>query len=415
MSILDRLSEKDTWEAFYAYKTSLACPKAFSRELRGFIDEEAYLPVCAAIERGDRFPLARRSVISKQGSEKKRVVYTYPAAENTVLKLLTYLLLRRFDGGFTDALYSFRPGRSAKDAIRRLTSLPGVDGFYSYKADIRDYFNSVSIPRLLPLLEGITGDDRRLFSFLRALLTEPCVLQDREPVEAGQKGIMAGTPLSAFFANLYLNELDRHFVTEGVPYARYSDDIILFAPERETVEAHARYLHGFLRERGLEINPEKERLAGPDQGWTFLGFCRRAGKVDIAPATLEKLMRKMRRKTRALSRWSKRGELDGERAAAAFIRVFNRKLLESPADHELSWSRWFFPVISTDESLRRIDRYAQECLRYLVSGRRTKGRFAVRYQDLKRLGYRSLVHDYYAFSAEESAAQTPPGEPGVSP
>ena len=80
--------------------------------------------------------------------------------------------------------------------------------------------------------------------------------------------------------------------------------------------------------------------------------------------------------------------------------MFDRKLLDAPADNELSWSRWFFPVITTDKSLREIDRYAQDCLRFLLSGKRTKARFNVRYEDLKSLGYRSLVHEYYGFEKE---------------
>ena len=40
----------------------------------------------------------------------------------------------------------------------------------------------------------------------------------------------------------------------------------------------------------------------------------------------------------------------------------------------------------------------QDCLRYLLSGKRTKARFNVRYEDLKALGYRSLVNAYYDFS-----------------
>ena len=40
-------------------------------------------------------------------------------------------------------------------------------------------------------------------------------------------------------------------------------------------------------------------------------------------------------------------------------------------------------------------RYVQDCLRTLVSGKRTKGRYQVRYDELKALGYRSLVHAYY--------------------
>ena len=125
MSMLELLSQKEIWERFYEYKTSLACPKDFARTLRAFIDREGWEDVCAAIERGDPFPLPRKAVISKLSSGKKRTVYIYPQDENTVLKLLTYLLLRRYDGLFSPNLYSFRAGRCAKDAMRRFCALPG--------------------------------------------------------------------------------------------------------------------------------------------------------------------------------------------------------------------------------------------------------------------------------------------------
>ena len=400
MSLLDRLREPAVWEAFYAYKTGLACPKQFAKELRAFIDAEGWRPVCEAIERGEPFPLPRRAVISKLSSGKKRVVYTYPRAENTVLKLLTWLLLRHYDGLFSRCLWSFRPGRTAKDAVRSLLRSPGIWKLFSYKADIHDYFNSIPVERLLPLLRRAVGEDEALFAFLSRLLTEPMVLADGEHLTE-QKGIMAGTPLSAFYANLYLAELDRRFAEAGVPYARYSDDIILFVPSREEAEDQAAFLRDFLKEQGLAINPEKEFYSAPGEGWTFLGFLCREGVIDVAPVTVKKLKAKMRRKARSLQRWRQRNGESGERAARAFIRVFRRKLLESPADHELSWSRWFFSVINTTESLAVIDRYAEDCLRYLLSGKRTKARYNVRYEELRALGWRSLVHAYYEYEKEE--------------
>ncbi len=397
--MLDRLREPAVWEAFYAYKTGLACPKQFAKELRAYIDAEGWRPVCEAIERGEPFPLPRRAVISKLSSGKKRVVYTYPRAENTVLKLLTWLLLRQYDGLFSRCLWSFRPGRTAKDAVRALLRTPGLRACWAYKADIHDYFNSVPVERLLPLLRAAVGEDGPLFAFLSRLLTEPLVLSEGKPVTE-RKGIMAGTPLSAFYANLFLDPLDRHFSERGVPYARYSDDILLFVPTREAAEEQAAFLRGFLAERELTINPAKELFSAPGEGWTFLGFSVRGETVDVAPATVQKLKAKMRRKARAVQRWRQRNGETGERAAAAFIRVFNRKLLDAPEDSELSWSRWFFSVVNTTASLEEIDRYAQDCLRFLVSGKRTKGRFNVRYEELKALGYRSLVHEYYAFEKE---------------
>ena len=54
MSLLDLLASSECWEAFYEYKTHLACPKDLARELGAFISEKAYLPVCEAIDRGGR-------------------------------------------------------------------------------------------------------------------------------------------------------------------------------------------------------------------------------------------------------------------------------------------------------------------------------------------------------------------------
>ena len=169
--------------------------------------------------------------------------------------------------------------------------------------------------------------------------------------------------------------------------------MLLFAPTLGETEAHRAYFHAFLEDRGLTLNPDKEALTAPGEGWTCLGFFCQGDRVDIAPATVEKLKGKMRRKTRALLRWADRTGAEGERAAAAFIRVFNRKLLESAGDNELTWAYWFFSAINTDRSLAAIDRR-------LVSGRNTKARYNVRYADLKALGYRSLVNAYYAFRSD---------------
>ena len=195
------------------------------------------------------------------------------------------------------------------------------------------------------------------------------------------------------------------------------DNFYTLPASKDPTEAAARDLAADLRaelaRRGLALNPEKEALTGPAEGWTFLGFYCRGRTVDVAPATAAKLKAKMRRKARALQRWKQRSGAGGERAAAAFIRVFNRKLLDSPAGSELSWKHWFFPVINTADTLWEIDRYAQDCIRFLVSGKRTKARFSVRYEDLKALGYRSLVHDYYAHGEEEREAARAGGTGGA--
>lgn len=400
MSLIDKLNDHAVWEDFYSYKASRLSSKDLLKELRAYIDARGYESVYEKIKSGGPFPLAKKSVIAKLGSEKKRTVYTYPPAENMALKLLTHLTIRRYDHLFTPALYSFRPEKTAKDAMRFLVSRGRTDSSLSLKLDVSNYFNSVPLDRFLPILEEALADDAELFAFFSALLSEPRVY-DRGGAAVEKKGIMAGTPQACFFANLYLNGVDSYFYERGVTYARYSDDIILFADSREELDRLGAELTDRLGELGLSVNEDKYAVTAPGEEWTFLGFARRGGETDVSPVSVKKLKAKMRRKTRALARWSKRNGLDGVKAAKAFIRVFDRKLFDAPSDSDLTWTRWYFPVITTDRSLKEIDSYAQDCIRFLASGTRTKSRFNVRYEDLREMGYRSLVHEYYSRGEEE--------------
>ena len=269
-----------------------------------------------------------------------------------------------------------------------------IHELYSYKIDVSDYFNSIPVDRMCALLDETIKDDAKLLAFMKALLSEPRAISGGDTV-TGQKGIMAGTPIASFYANLYLKDLDEIFRDKGVLYARYSDDIIVFAHGEEELREYKEIIRGHLESKGLKVNPDKEFSGRPEDGFTFLGIQVKAGSIDIAPASVVKLKQKMRRKARALDRWRHREGLDGTKAAAAFIRIFNHKLLEANEDSDLTWSLWFFPVITTTESLHVIDLYAQELLRFLISGTHTKSRFNVRYDDLKELGYKSLVNEYY--------------------
>ena len=393
MTLFDQLADPARWERFYRYKAEHFATKDELKGLRSYIDEAAYLPVLDGVRQGVRFALPKKSVISKMSTGKKRTVYTYPPAENLFLKHLTYLLLRKYNALFSPCLYSFRPGVGAKEAVRTLRQQAG-SGAFGYKTDVRDYFNSIPTEKLLPMLKAAIPDDPPLLGFLSALLLEPEALDRGKPVTE-QKGIMAGTPVSCFFANLYLSDIDAYFHNAGVRYARYSDDIILFADTAEEAAAHAETLKARLLSLGLTVNPGKEAFFTPEEGWVFLGFSCKNGVLDVSPVSVQKIKAKMRRKTRALQRWAKRKGAPGEKAALAFVRAFNRKLYENPTHRDLTWARWFFPAIETAESLGEIDRYAEDCIRVLASGKRTKARYNVRYADIKALGFRSLVHEYY--------------------
>ena len=397
MGILEKLSDRAVWAKFREYKSDRG--NISERELArldAYIAEEGYRTVTDRIGKPDHgFSFPSRRVINKSGSSKKRVIYTFPEDEANVLKLLSYLLYR-YDGYFSPSCYSFRRNLSAKDAIDGIVGTADPGNSYVLKADVHDYFNSIPAGALVAVFRDVVTDDPGLLAFLTDFFTAD-LAWDGDRLVLGNRGAMAGVPLSAFSANVYLTSLDRLFDGLGVPYFRYSDDILIFAESEKKLEEYRRLLTDHLTGKGLELNPDKVTVTAPGEPWEFLGFKYTGGRFDLSDAAIKKMKDKMRRKCRALFRWRMRKDVDFERAAKVVVRVFNRKFYDDEEVGDFTWSRWFFPVLTTDEGLRELDRYFVENLRYIYSGRHYKGNYAVTYEKLKSLGYRSLVHEYYEF------------------
>lgn len=394
-SIIDLLSEQQTWEEFLTYRLLKGRFTWYEfDEADTFVSEEQYLDVVWRLQGGGRLSVPTRHLVNKMGSGKKRVVYSFPPQEMIVMKAMAYLLYR-YDSQLASNCYSFRRGLTAHDAVRDIVRAIGDRPMWGYKLDIHDYFNSISIPLLLPVLSEVLADDPPLYRFFSELLTDGRALYGGETISE-EHGVMAGTPTSPFLANIYLREVDHYFADAGVVYARYSDDIILFAPDKAALNHYIDVLATFLKKYGLEVNPEKVKTYRPDEAFDFLGFKCRGHSIDIADATRRKMKEKIRRKSHAMQRWSSKKGVETEKAMKSFIRHFNRKFFESDDPSTLTWSRWFFPMINQTEGLREIDRYLQYSLRYLGTGRHNKANYRIRYSDLKELGYRSLVHEFYA-------------------
>lgn len=401
MSIIDKLDSHDVWLSFLETKAaSCNCDKRQLEDLSSFIEKREYEPVIRKIADGGSFPPPSRRTISKQHSTKRRTVYIFPREENYVLKLLTYLLIRHYDHIFAKNLYSFRAAHGVKRAIDYLRSDRHLPERYVYKVDIHDYFNSVDVGKLLPMLKEIMADEPETYSFIARLLEDPRATLPDGAVVTGKKGIMAGVPVSSFLANVYLNQLDWHFFNHGNRYARYSDDIIVFARDEAERAETVSFIRPFLGAMSLTVNEDKDATADPHERWEFLGVSYRDGTFDISPVSARKLKRKMWRKSRALLRWKSRKKVENIFAAKAFVKSFNRKLYDNPVTSELTWTRWYFPIINTAGTLADIDHYMQECVRYIVTEKRNSGKFRFTYAMMKELGYRSLVHEYYLVKAK---------------
>ena len=401
MGLLQELNDESVWRSFYDYKlTKQHLTKQDEQELLAFIDEKRYIRLAEKLAAGEMFfDYPTKKLVNKMNASKKRVVYSFGEEETWLLKLMAFLLYR-YDSVMPDNLYSFRKNYGAKRAIRKLVETKNIDAMYYYKADISDYFNSIDIDRLLQMLRDIMSDDEELYWFFEELLTADKVYFESKLI-AEKRGVMAGCPVAPFLANVYLLDLDRKFEKEKIPYARYSDDIICFADTKEAREEYRCDIIGFINDYGLNINPKKEFVGEPNETWEFLGIAYQSEQIDLSEATVQKMKGKIRRKARALYRWKTKKDIPAETAMKTFIRIFNHKFFDAKDANDLTWSRWFFPIINVDASLKEIDEYLQQYIRYIATGRHSKANYRVDYATLKACGYSSLVNEYYKKERQE--------------
>ena len=400
-SVLGRLCEDGVWQEFLEYKLKKALlDKREAALLRAYVENRRYRQIAAQIAREEyQFSDPQKCLVNKMGTQKKRVVYTFGEDETMVLKLLAYLLYE-YDAALPNNCYSFRQKIGAKNAFLDLARRKELMGLWCFKADIRNYFNSIDPDILQEILQEVVTDDplcRLLLSFIQndRACFEGKIVRER-------KGVMAGTPVAPFLANLYLKEMDAYFGEMGAIYARYSDDIILFGT-KEQIARYQEVFWRFLEKYKLQANPKKTELIPPGQPWTFLGFCAEGEEIDIAPITKKKIQDKIRRSARALYRWKQKKNAGDVRALKAMNRRYNRKFFGEDTGRELCWARWYFPVITTAKTLKQIDQYMQQWQRYLVTGRHNKKNHEYApYPLLKACGYRSLVAEYYRYQKKRA-------------
>lgn len=400
MDIFDELLVQDNWMTFYQYKAESSNMRQKElKDLLMFIQKEQYLDIVMDMAQKKWSNIPNMLEINKNGTNKKRVVFTFDEGSNYVLKAMSFLL-RKYDGLFSNNLYSFRSHTGVKYAINRVIREVDINSAYSYKADIHNYFNSVDYNEMIKVLRRRMPNEERLIQFLGIMWGNPYANKDGNIIEV-TKGIMAGTPIAGFMANLYLAELDEFFSKKGVIYARYSDDIIVITDSLIETRIYEKTIEEHIISKGLTLNEKKIFRTVPGENIEFLGFDFGGKDVNISSVAERKIKNKLRRKMRALYRWKIKKNADDERTVRAFIRFFNKKFYDNPVHNEITWCRWYFPVITKANKLSEIDKYAIQCIRYLYTGSMNKKKFALKYEDIQKMGYKSLVNNYWKYKKGE--------------
>ena len=243
----------------------------------------------------------RRAWIPKPGSKEKRPLGIPAVRDRVVQAALRHVLEPIFETGFAEQSYGFRPGRGAKDALRRVDSLLKAGHDWVVDADLKSYFDTIPHDRLLALVKARVADGRVLAlveSFLRA-----GVLEENEGWQPTERGTPQGGVISPLLANLYLDPFDHKMADVGWELVRYADDFVICCRSETEAQAALAEVREWVAQAGLVLHPEKTRIVDMRQpgGFDFLGYHFERGMKWPRAKSLMKLKERVRAKTPRLS------------------------------------------------------------------------------------------------------------------
>ena len=234
---------------------------------------------------GYRARLVRRKEIPKGGGKTRKL--GIPTLEDRLLqKAVAMILGAIYEPTFLDSSHGYRPGRSAKSAVKEFRDELNF-GSYSYvvEADIKGFFDHLDQEWLIKMLEERI-EDKKLLRLIRKWLNAG-ILDVNGKVLNPLTGTPQGGIVSPILANVYLHYVLDLWVEKKVgrdlmgemKYVRYADDFVCAFVDKGDAERFYRKLPERLGKFGLEVAEEKTRIVpfgrfrGRESGrFDFLGF-----------------------------------------------------------------------------------------------------------------------------------------------
>ena len=249
--------------------------------------------------------------------------------------------------------YGFRLERSTADAMAKcfllLSSIPSKPRWV-LEGDIKSCYDRI---RHEWLLSKVPMDKQMLRKWLEAGYVEKGVLYPT------QEGTPQGGIISPVLANLTLDGLEKT-LKERFPkrprgksplvhLVRYADDFLITGRSKELLEQEVRpVVEAFLKERGLELSPEKTKITPMENGLDFLGHHLRWYKGKYLAMPSRKSKKNLLQKVRGIVKGNAQATAGRVitllnpllRGWAEYHRTQSSKRAFNTLDHKVFWTLW---------------------------------------------------------------------------
>ncbi|MFJ3587462.1 reverse transcriptase domain-containing protein [Streptomyces sp. NPDC090231] len=228
--------------------------------------------IVAAIRGGHVGPDYVEIIDSPKNSVAVRPIARLSVHDRLVYDTLVFSIANLIEPQLHESVYSARwrkkgkgfwsPVNSWVSMQKRGIEIMNKTPFQLARTDVMSFYEHIDVSTLGIDIESVGANPHiveRLITYLRMFQNS-----------SHAWGIPQGPDASAILANLYLLPVDEFVQRSGIHYLRYSDDMMLFDTERETLRNTLLEINSVLRSRRLSMSSTKTDIYDHDQSMSQL-------------------------------------------------------------------------------------------------------------------------------------------------